>query len=152
MRYLGLAAWLANVVLVLASWFCSVPIWLYAVLFVWIFIAFLSLAAQKCSLGDLLGNTPPLLRLLAWVSAGYTGINSLISSYLLRNGGPRINEGVYCLWDHGFIREITKAEYDALILIENRLFFGHTLLFTGLMMAALYGAYYRKQKPQHIES
>ena len=34
MRYLGLAAWLANVVLVLASWFCSVPIWLYAVLFV----------------------------------------------------------------------------------------------------------------------
>lgn len=152
MRYLGLAAWLVNLALVLVSWFCSVPIWLYAVLFVWIFIAFLSLAAQKCSLGDLLGNAPPLLRILAWVSAGYTGINFLISGYLLRNGGPRINEGVYCLWDHGFIREITKAEYDVLILIENRFWFGQTLLFTGLMMAALYGAYHRKQNLGHIES
>lgn len=42
--------------------------------------------------------------------------------FSLREGGPRINEGVYCLWNHRFIREITQAEYVRLSRIERAFF------------------------------
>lgn len=54
---------------------------------------------------------------------------------LLGEDGPHIENGVYCLWNHGFIREITAAEYEALLKVEARMFFGHMLAFTGMPVA-----------------
>ena len=34
-------------------------------------------------------------------------------------GGPLIYQGVYCIWNHRFIREITVEEYRFLCMIEN---------------------------------
>ncbi len=43
----------------------------------------------------------------------------LFGFYMLRNGGPEIYHGVYCLWDHGFIAEISREEYFRLCRIER---------------------------------
>ena len=52
--------------------------------------------------------------ILGVLSLIYTLGNSLLSILILWKGGPEIENGVYCLWNHGFIREITKEEYDYL--------------------------------------
>lgn len=41
---------------------------------------------------------------------------------MLREGGPFIDNGIYCLWDHGFIREISWEEYIRLSRIERTMF------------------------------
>lgn len=38
---------------------------------------------------------------------------------LLREGEPEIRDGVYVLWDHRVIREITQAEYFRLCIIQR---------------------------------
>ena len=70
--------------------------------------------------------------IIALVSFAYVAVNFVVCMFLLREGGPHIDNGVYCLWNHGFIREITKEEYDALMLVEGRFFTGHILVFSAL--------------------
>ena len=65
----------------------------------------------------------------------YGAVNFLLGMFLLRNGGPEIHEGVYCLWDHGFIREITEAEYKSLLRTEGRMFTGNFLIFATVAMS-----------------
>ena len=43
----------------------------------------------------------------------------LFGFIMLRNGMPRIYNSVYCLWDGGFIREISQKEYIRLFRIER---------------------------------
>ena len=76
-------------------------------------------------------ETPKLFVILGVISFIYTLGNSLISILILWEGGPEIENGVYCLWNHGFIREITKEEYDYLSLVEARFTTGHILAFSA---------------------
>jgi hypothetical protein len=79
-------------------------------------------------------ETPKVFVILGVASFIYTLGNNLISILLLWEGGPEIENGVYCLWNHGFIREITKEEYDYLSLVETRFATGHTLTFSAAPM------------------
>lgn len=62
-----------------------------------------------------------------------------LGMFLLRNGGPHIHEGAYCLWNHGFIREITEGEYRALSRVEGSMFAGLHLFFSTVTMAFFTG-------------
>lgn len=65
----------------------------------------------------------------------YGILNFLLGMILLRDGGPHIHEGIYCIWDHGFIREITYQEYISLLRTEGRMFTGNFLIFASVAMA-----------------
>lgn len=79
-------------------------------------------------------ETPRFFVILGILSIIYTLGNSLISMIILWNGGPHIENGVYCLWNHGFIQKITKEEYDFLSLVESRFATGHILAFSAAPM------------------
>ena len=69
-----------------------------------------------------LGKFPSVLRALWFGSILCIGVSMI----LLGDGGPGIQDGVYCLWNHGFVREITEAEYLHLCRAER--FLGCSLL------------------------
>ncbi len=69
-----------------------------------------------------LGKFPSVLRALWFGSLLCIGVSMI----LLGDGGPGIQDGVYCLWNHGFVREITEAEYLHLRRAER--FLGCSLL------------------------
>ena len=69
-----------------------------------------------------LGKLPSILKALWFGSILCIGL----SMFLLRDGGPSIQDGVYCLWNHGFVREITEEEY--LHLCRTERFLGCSLL------------------------
>lgn len=57
----------------------------------------------------------------------------------LSRGGPKIYNGKYCLWNHGFVREITCNEYVRLSIIERTSFTSIIALFgTGFMYKCCY--------------
>ena len=67
----------------------------------------------------------PRLRSFALAVGGIGVAAVLISAlcmFLLREGGPSVHEGVYCLWNHRFIREISYEEFLRLSRIERMLF------------------------------
>lgn len=65
----------------------------------------------------------------------YGILNFLLGMFQLRQGGPHIHEGVYCIWNHGFIREISQKEYMSLLRTEGRMFTGNFLIFSSVAMA-----------------
>lgn len=59
--------------------------------------------------------------------------------FMLREGGPSVDNGIYCLWNHGFIREISMAEYNRLSRIERTLFASMlALVRSGFMLNCCY--------------
>ena len=66
-------------------------------------------------------------RKVRWISVLSSALGILsfvifaICMFLLREGGPSIKDGVFCLWNHGFIREITVEEYLRLKIFERAL-------------------------------
>lgn len=65
----------------------------------------------------------------------YGIFNFLLGMFLLRDGGPHIYEGMYCLWDHGFARELSYEAYMSLLRTEGRMFTGNFLIFASVAMA-----------------
>ena len=92
-------------------------------------------------------EAPAAFRWLERISSSYTTVNFAVCAFLLREGGPMIDNGVYCLWNHGFIRELTLEEYQYYLLVETRFFCGHLVLFAAAPMKA-FAARYRKKKEQ----
>jgi len=95
-------------------------------------------------------ETPTIFVILLVVSIFYTVGNSFISILILWEGGPRIEDGVYCLWNHGFIREITKEEYDYLSLVESRFTTGHILAFSAGPMSVFSAIRERKILQKYV--
>lgn len=128
--------WAINVILVLLSYFVVGLVYAAPFLMIAVFIAFfLMIVTSRKEQVDMMTVWRKSARwadIIALVSIAYTLVNFIVCMFLLREGGPHIDNGVYCLWNHGFIREITKEEYDALMLVEGRLFTGHMLVFTAL--------------------
>ena len=56
---------------------------------------------------------------VACVATAVMMILTVVGLFLLRKGGPHVEDGVYLLWDHGPIREITQKEYLRLCTIER---------------------------------
>ena len=135
----SLLVWLVNAALALVSYVWSPPGGALALMFPAVFVSFAMMTrfARKDGIGlaEVWGNSAAWARGIAIGSILYTAVNFPVCMILLGEGGPHIENGVYCLWNHGFIREITAAEYEALLKVEARMFLGHMLAFTGMPMA-----------------
>ena len=55
-------------------------------------------------------------------------------SLVKEQGGPEIYNGVYCLWNHGFIREISREEYIRLCRLERTAFTANLALIRSVFM------------------
>ena len=130
--------WAVNLVLAVLAYFIQGMIYVTPFLFIAMFVcwfAFIKLSrTELIGFSDVLENSAPWCMVIAVVSMIYTFVNFFICLYLMRDGGPHIDNGVYCLWEHGFVREITKEEYDALSLVQGRMFTGHLLPFSAVSM------------------
>lgn len=138
-----LVVWLVNVLAVVLSYFLNM-MWAGPLLFLAMFVVWpptvVRIRKWTHEGEPLFQKKPP-----AWVIAAavisviYTFVNFIVCLTQLWEGGPVLEDGVYCLWNHGFIREISFEEYTRLQLVEGRLFVGHMLAFSGLSMFFLSG-------------
>ena len=128
--------WLINMIFVILSYFIPGLIHIHPVLLVAIFVSFAMMIVtwkkEQIQFAQILEFSKTWVIAIAIVSILYGFVNFFVCLYLLREGGPHIDNGIYCLWNHGFIREITKAEYEALLKVEGRMFTGHSLIFSAL--------------------
>ena len=90
-------------------------------------------------------EAPTFFRWLERISNFYTGVNFALCAVILRDGGPMIEDGVYCLWNHGFVRELTLEEYQYDLLVEARVFCGHLVLFAAAPMKMFAARYFNKK-------
>lgn len=148
--------WTGNVVCtVLSYWMPQMLdasfVLLALIMIEWVFMFFLN---SKNGLDHALvrKETPKLFVVLGGVSLLYTLCNGIVSLIILREGGPEIADGVYCLWNHGFIREITKEEYDYLSLVEARFAAGHILAFAAAPMLVFSTIRERKRLQKNADS
>lgn len=89
---------------------------------------------EKRELREVLRSASPLCKKISACCLVYAVFRFALGMYLLRDGGPHIHEGIYCLWDHGFVREITESEYKSLLRTEGQMFTGNFLIFATLAM------------------
>lgn len=87
---------------------------------------------EKLTQYEVVQACPKWCKRFLFVCIAYGIINFLLGMFLLREGGPHIHEEVYCLWDHGFIREITYEKYMSLLRTEGRMFTGNFLIFASV--------------------
>lgn len=128
--------WTINMILIVLSYFVTGIVYAAPFLMIAIFIAFFMMIVtarkEHTDLKHILKTSAGWTKIIAFVSIAYTLVNFAVCMILLREGGPHIDNGVYCLWNHGFIREITKHEYDSLMRVRGRLSTGHMLIFAAL--------------------
>lgn len=132
--------WGINVIFVFLSYFVSViglpvVIFLIAVFISYGAMVYLEKRKEHFGLDRIFKYSTNWSKIIAFLSIVYTVVNFAVCTVLLSNGSPHIQDGVYCLWNHGFIREITKEEYDALLIVEGRLLTGHCLTFSAIPVA-----------------
>ena len=132
MHILAVIVWAMNILLSLLAYFYPIPVYFgFLVFFIWILIGFGTAGWKENA--EL--HAPQWARRAAKISTAYTLINFFLCMYLLREGGPGIQDSVYCIENHGdFVREISFDEYMRLMRVESRFFYGHFLVFTAAVM------------------
>ena len=128
--------WCINVVLIILSYFTNTVFGTEFILLLAAFIPYCAMILldkkEKFGLDRIYKYSTTRSKLIVLMSIIYILVSSSISLFLLRNGRPHIYNGVYCLWNLGFVREITKEEYEALLPIEGRTYIGFCLVFSAL--------------------
>ena len=128
--------WCINIVLVILSYFIVGLVYSVIILFPAVFIALGAMSwlskKEKIGFSQVMARSAAWVKIIALTSILYSLVNFFVCLVLLSEGGPHIDNGVYCVWNHGFVREITRPEYEALLKIEGRMFVGHILAFTAL--------------------
>ena len=136
--FYSLAVWILSLVTCVAVWFTGMHN-TYAVVFFLIapeWIAFIHIGrCEKLTQYEIILECPKVLKRVYLCCFAYGIINFLLGMYLLRDGGPNIYEGMYCLWNHGFIREITESAYKSFKITEGRMFTGNFLIFSTISTA-----------------
>jgi hypothetical protein len=124
----------SSLVLLLLSFFIKGILYAMIPLFILVAIEFVIMinALRTRKFSSVIKNCAKWTIIFALASVIFALINFCICGYLLRYGGAHIDNGVYCLWNHGFVREITRAEYDRLILVEQRMISGHIHAFSAI--------------------
>lgn len=131
--------WWINIAAIVVSYFFVNADVLIIPLFLVIFIEYGNCITKCNERGGLLicgffKGAPKLIKAAAILSFFYTFINFLANVYILREGSPNFENGMYYLWDHKFIREITRQEYRNFKIAQNRLGIGHILTFSAIPM------------------
>lgn len=141
----SLILWAVNVLLIVLSYFIPQTINAFLPLSLLLLPAYVTMSRPfrdhpdgRAGLFKSCRKAPKPYCQLGFIGIAYAFINFAICSFLLREGSPRIDDGIYCLWSHGFVREITKAEFDRLSLVQARAFIGHLALFTSIPMLAFH--------------
>ena len=129
--------WCINVLLIILSHFISglvytALIFEIAVVFLCVIMIRLEKKKRKFGLDRIFKYSTTWSKVIALLSIVYTVVSFSMCIVILCNGAPHIHNGVYCLRNGGFIREITKEEYDALVIVEGRLLTGHALTFSAI--------------------
>ena len=129
--------WCVNVVLVILSYFVSGLVYIAVFFFIAVFISFgamisLEKKEENFGLDRIFKYSTTWSKIIAFLSIVYTVVSFFICIAILCNGAPHIHNGVYCLWNGTFIREIAKEEYNALVIVEGRLLTGHALTFSAI--------------------
>lgn len=140
MYWLGIGIWVLNVALTAVSYVYPVPVMPLSLLFfAWTVAVHILVGRGGRDLKTLQSFAPKPFGQITAVCAAYTDFNFLLCMFLLRKGGPGIENGQYALMNHGFVRYISREEYERLSLVESRFFTGHLLVFTASSMQVLAG-------------
>lgn len=140
MYWLGIGIWVLNVVVAAISYVYPVPVApCFLLFFAWAVAVHILVGRDGRDLKTLQSFAPKPFGQITAVGAAYTGFNFLLCMFLLREGGPGIENGQYALMNHGFVRYISREEYERLSLVESRFFTGHLLVFTASSMQSLAG-------------
>ena len=145
MYWLGIGIWVLNVVLAVVSYVYPVPVmpW-FLLFFVWTVSVHVLVGRKGCDFNTFQSFASKPFGLITAVCIAYTVFDFVLCMFLLREGGPGIENGQYALMNHGFVRYISREEFEHLSLVESRLFTGHPLVFTASSMQVLAG--HRKWK------
>ena len=147
MYWLGIGIWVLNVVLTAVSYVYPVPVTPWFLLFFgWTVAVHILVGRNGSDLKTFQSFAPKSFGQITAVCTAYTCFNFILCMFLLREGGPGIENGQYALMNHGFVRYISREEFEHLSLVESRFFTGHFLVFTANSMQSL--AARRKWKQQ----
>lgn len=140
MYWLGIGIWALNVALTAVSYVYPVPVmpW-FLLFFLWTVAVHIVVGRKGDDLNTLQSFAPKPFGRITAVCTAYTGFNFILCMFLLREGGPGIENGQYALMNHGFVRYISREEFERLSLVESRFFTGHLLVFTASSMQVLAG-------------
>ena len=144
---ISVLVWILSVVAAVWAYWSELAVGLSGLLILPVFAEFILMVLLNFRNRDNELEASAAFRWLEKISYFYTSVNFAVCAFLLREGGPMIDNGVYCLWNHGFIRELTLEEYQYYLLVETRFFCGHLVLFAAAPMKA-FAARYRKKKEQ----
>ena len=137
-HFYSVAVWMLALVSAVLACFTGMNSWYASVLFLimpeW-FAMIHTANREKITQYEILTACPQNIKRSSLCCIAYGIINFSLGMFLLRNGGPEIREDVYCLWNHGFIQEITESEYMSLLRTEGRMFTGNFLIFSTIAMA-----------------
>ena len=130
--------WLVNLILTILSYFVSeiiyaAPILFLAILIGWGSIFFL-LRTEDTHIGDALAESDRWCLAAAGFAVIYAIVNSIECMWLLHEGSPLLQDGKYYLYNKEIIREITKGEYNSLMIAQGRLSIGLMLLFSTIAL------------------
>ena len=142
MHNIAFAVWVVNVIFVLVSYINPIPqIWIFP-FFLWCLIGFAEAEHKNHPEND----APKWVRNILAVCKVYFGVNFLVSMVLLWEGGPHMDNGIYCVMTHGdFVREISYTEYMRLMRVESGFVFSGILPFTSAVMGKHFGIYTQRQ-------
>ena len=136
--YYSCAAWGLSLICAAAAWFMGMTnlfaFPMFAIMPEWVALIYTG-NKEGITQYDILHECPRVCKIITVGSILYGIICFLFGMYILREGGPHIDNGVYCLWNHGFVREITQEEYKALSKMEGAMFTGVYLVFSSISMA-----------------
>jgi len=139
--------WMLSVLAAAWAYWSELAMGVFGLLILPVFAEFVLMVVLDFRNRDKELEAPAVFRWLERISYFYTIINFVVCSVILRDGGPMIDNGVHCLWNHGFVRELTLEEYQYYLLVDTRFFCGHLVLFAAAPMKA-FAARYRKKKEQ----
>ena len=140
--------WSLSVVAAVWAYWSDLAMGLSGILIIPVFVEFISMIVMSTRNRHAELEAPKVFRWLERISYFYTAVNFAICAFILRDGGPMIDNGVYCLWNHGFVRELTLEEYQYYLLVDARFFCGHLVLFAAAPMKALAARYCQKKEQQ----
>ena len=140
MYWIGIGIWVLNVALTAVSYVYPVSVapW-FLLFFAWTVAAHIFIGGNGDDLRTLQSFAPKPFERITAVCTAYAGFNFILCMFLLREGGPGIENGQYALMNHGFVRYISREEFERLSLVESRFFTGHLLVFTANSMQVLAG-------------
>lgn len=147
--------WLANAIILILSYFLP-GLFSYCMVlapFIFIEIALTFYLCKKNGMDNSIiqNETPMFFVIVLCISFAYTVLNSIAFMILLGEGGPEIVDGVYCLYNHGFVREISEAEYLFLSRAETCLVAGLLLTFSAAPICIFSAVVERNKIQEHLD-